>query len=69
MDPSASLSTAPSTSSLDGWVAVVVACETAADAVLESAAGRPTTEFPGGSAPLARGAEPAWSTAVVVADC
>ncbi len=69
MDPSLSLTTAPSTSLSDGWVAVVVVCEGVAGVVLRSVAGGPTTEFPGSSAPLARDAELAWSTAVVVADC
>ena len=69
MDPSVSLSTAPSTSSFDGWVVVVVACEPVAGVALKSVAGRPTTEFPGSSVvPLAKAAELAWSTAVVVAD-
>ena len=68
IDPSVSLSTAPSTSSVDGWVAVVIAGELLAGAVLMSAAVIPTAEFPGSSASFDKGAELAWSTAAVVAD-
>ncbi len=68
MEPSVSLSPAPSTSSVRAGIVLVVAGELELGAVLLSAAVIPTTEFPGSSAPLAKVAELAWSTAVVVAD-
>ena len=67
IEPSASLSTAPSTSSIGAGTAIEVAGELELGAVLLSAAVIPTTEFPGSSAPLVKVAELAWSTAVVVA--
>ena len=68
MEPSVSLSTAPSMSPVGAGIAIVVAGKLELGTVLLSAAVIPTTEFPGSSAPLAKVAELAWSTAVVVAE-
>ena len=68
IEPSVSLSTAPSTFSVGAGAVLVDVSEPEFGAVLLSAAVIPTTEFPGSSAPLAKVAELAWSTAVVVAD-